>query len=224
MAIPTYTREQLLTLLSTKLADQSTITALEHRDLETAIVNAIYGQIGDIKEISCDTTYIANNFKTGTGLPDEGLGLPSGERYGWAICNGKNGTVDKRGNVSIGYDPSSYATLASTQSGGPNPPYKQGGLKTVTLSVTEIPAHFHHTPNSIFKSFVALGSDYGNNSTTGVSGDNTGGGNELAIMNLATNYTTPNGAALEKTIGGGQSHENMQPYIVTLFIQRIPTT
>ena len=204
MAIPTYTREQLLTLLSTKLADQSTITALEHRDLETAIVNAIYGQIGDIKEISCDTTYIANNFKTGTGLPDEGLGLPSGERYGWAICNGKNGTVDKRGNVSIGYDPSSYATLASTQSGGPNPPYKQGGLKTVTLQESEMPIHNHgYTGRD--------GRGYPRDSADTIGGSE---GDSGWYRSYVRNTKIENK-------GGGQAHNNMQPYIVTLFIQRI---
>ncbi len=218
MAIPTYTREQLLTLLSTKLADQSTITALEHRDLETAIVNAIYGQIGDIKEISCDTTYIANNFKTGTGLPDEGLGLPSGERYGWAICNGKNGTVDKRGNVSIGYDPSSYATLASTQSGGPNPPYKQGGQKRVTLQESEMPSHRHKFSDDTNGDTNTLrsGNDIipfvTNPTSAGISANGSGSGKIYQTSRTGgTNNVT-------------QSHENMQPYIVTLFIQRIPTT
>jgi hypothetical protein len=215
MAIPTYTREQLIALLSTKLADQSTITAVEHRELETAIVNAIYGQIGDIKEISCNTTYITNNFKTGTGSPDEGLGLPSGERYGWAICNGKNGTVDKRGNVSIGYDSVSYPTLASTQSGGALTPYRQGGSRNAVLI-----AHTHESgsyntgsglryllplvtpnPTQIFTSVgLAGGSDvlWRYTKATGVN-------NELQ------NSPTETGL-----------NANMQPYIVTLFIQRIP--
>ena len=212
MAIPTYTREQLITLLSTKLADQSTITAVEHRELETAIVNAIYGQIGDIKEISCNTTYIANNFKTGTGLPDEGLGLPSGERYGWAICNGKNGTVDKRGNVSIGYDPSSYATLASTQSGGPNPPYKQGGEKNVTLQESQMPIHNHGYTGRNGRGFPDASGD--TVPSNWVEGD----GNWYRTYVRDTKIENKGGGLTGATI----AHENMQPYIVTLFIQRIP--
>lgn len=213
MAIPTYTREQLITLISTKLAGSpNTIDAVEHRELETAIVNAIYGQIGDIKEISCNTTYITNNFKTGTNLIDEGLGLPSGERYGWAICNGKNGTVDKRGNVSIGYDPSNYATLASTQSGGTNPPYKQGGDKEVQLSISQMPTHSHdiqfRTDSSAFGNFLTVPFQDTANSDEGSWRTELG---EPAAGNVRIR---------EK--GGNQAHPNMQPYIVTLFIQRIP--
>lgn len=208
MAIPTYTREQLITLISTKLAGSpNTIDAVEHRELETAIVNAIYGQIGDIKEIACDSTYITNNFKIGTNLIDEGLGLSTGERYGWAICNGKNGTVDKRGNVSIGYDPSSYATLASTQSGGGTTPYKQGGLKTVTLTIEQIPIHNH-----------------------GYTGRNGRGFPDASADTVPSNWVEGDGNWYRTYVrdtkienkGGGLAHENMQPYIVTLFIQRIP--
>jgi hypothetical protein len=207
MAIPTYTREQLITLLSTKLADQSTITALEHRDLETAIVNAIYGQIGDIKEIACDNTYITNNFKTGTTLLDEGLGLSTGERYGWAICNGKNGTINKMGRVAIGYDPINYTITTA----GSN----IGGAKTHTLSVTEMPPHSHFSEGYNLKIPAISGNSIPwyswGNSTTAANYPNssiTGGAGSSTTINTSGGATVP--------------HNNMQPYIVTLFIQRIP--
>jgi hypothetical protein len=140
-------RQQIVDKINSYLQTNGNITAAQHKEIELLLVDAIYGaQIGDIKEISCNTNYITNNFKTGTGLPDEGLGLLTGERYGWAICNGKNGTVDKRGNVSIGYDSVSYPTLASTQSGGALTPYKQGGVKTVTLTIDQMPPHSHTRP------------------------------------------------------------------------------
>lgn len=50
---------------------------------------------GDIKEISCDSTYLATNF--------DGTGLGRLERLGWAICNGNNGTVNHDGRVVVAY-------------------------------------------------------------------------------------------------------------------------
>lgn len=206
MAIPTYTREQLITLVNQYLQPNSNIQAIEHNEIETAIVNAIYGQIGDIKEIACDINYINTNFDM-VGL-NPGLGKSTGERYGWAICNGNNGTINKMGRVSIGYDPINY-TIGAT-----------GGSKTHTLNINEIPPHFHHTPGSVFKSFVAGAADLGGNTSTGTGSDSNVTNSEISIAGLGSNYNS-GGAALEKTIGGGQAHNNMQPYIVTLFIQRI---
>ena len=187
MAVPTYTREQLLNLISTKLAGSpNTIHATEHRDLETAIVNAIYGQEGDIKEIAANDAYILANFDM--TAPSPGLGLANGERYGWAICNGYNGTINKMGRVGVGYDPVNY-TL------GTNAGSNTGGEKTHTLLVTEMPPHSHNIPA---RSFAGSGS---------------GGGADFP-QGADTTVST-------SSIGGGLAHNNMQPYIVTLFIQRI---
>jgi microcystin-dependent protein len=223
MSFPAPSKQLIISKINTYLQANGNITAAEHNEIELLLVDAIYGgQIGDIKEISCDVNYINTNFDMG-GL-NPGLGKSTGERYGWAICNGRNGTIDKRGNVSVGYDPSVgiFSTPAPINVQGP-----QAGTRDVTLSVNQIPAHFHHTPGSSFKSFVAGSNDYRieynqSNSSTGVGGDNNASNTEIAITNLNNTYNSPNGAALEKTIGGGQSHNNMQPYVVTLFIQRIP--
>lgn len=208
MAIPTYTREQLITLISTKLAGSpNTIDAVEHRELETAIVNAIYGQIGDIKEIAVNDAYIIANFQTGTSNPQEGLGLVNGERYGWAICNGKNGTVDKRGNVSVGYDPLNGYPLAQLNTGGGPTPYKQGGEKNVTLQESQMPPHNHGYTGRNGRGFPDASGD--TVPSNWVEGD----GNWYRTYVRDTKIENK---------GGGLAHENMQPYIVTLFIQRIP--
>jgi hypothetical protein len=187
MSLAAPSRQEIVTKINNYLQTNGNITAIEHKEIELLLVDAIYGgQIGDIKEIACDINYINTNFKTGTSFLDEGLGLPTGERYGWAICNGKNGTIDKRGRVGVGYNPTDvdFSTLGYT-----------GGAKTHTLSVTEIPPHNHTITKST--------NDVDGNTFSPGSG--TGG---------VTNSSTT---------GGGQSHNNMQPYIVTLFIQRIPT-
>jgi len=64
---------------------------------------------GDTKEIVCDSTYLANNF-TSTGAT-AGLGI--GERAGWAIMNGNNGTPNDAGLTVIAYG-TGYTTLEAT--------------------------------------------------------------------------------------------------------------
>ncbi len=62
---------------------------------------------GDIKEVDCNLTYLNANF--------DGTGLGTNERLGWAICNGNNGTRNRKGRVSVGYDPgvSLYSSLGN---------------------------------------------------------------------------------------------------------------
>lgn len=188
MAIPTYTREQLITLVNQYLVPNSNILATEHNEIETAIVNAIYGQIGDIKEIACDINYINTNFDMNGLTP--GLGKSTGERYGWAICNGNNGTIDKRGRVGVGYNPADvdFSTLGYTS-----------GTKTVTLQESQMPIHNHG-----YTGVVGNGHPDGSGDST-----TTGSGNSYPRQSQLLNK------------GGGQAHNNMQPYIVTLFIQRV---
>jgi microcystin-dependent protein len=198
------TKQQLLDLIVLNLADQSTITASEHRALENAIVDAIFTDkslIGDIKEIAVPQSYIAANFEPSSNVQFEGRALPGSERYGWAICNGKNGTVDKRGNVSIGYDPVNYPLLTLSGANG-----AVGGEKNVTLQEPQMPIHNH-----------------------GYTGRNGTGFPDGSADSVATNWVEgdPNwyrtyvrNTKIENK-GGGQSHNNMQPYIVTLFIQKI---
>jgi hypothetical protein len=202
------TKQQLLDLIILNLANESTITASEHRAIENALVDAIFtdkSQIGDIKEIACNQQYIDDNFEPSSSQ-FEGRALPGSDRVGWAICNGKNGTVDKGGNVSVGYSPSKGYTLT-----GPGVNNGLPGTKTHTLSVTEMPIH-HHRPFQ----YNANTSFYQTRSS----------GYELGGVGSAGNFSDSGGhfsrSSRTDDTGGGLAHNNMQPYIVTLFIQRIP--
>jgi hypothetical protein len=64
---------------------------------------------GDIKEVFCTPTYLTTYF-TQSG-PNAGLGI--GERAGWAICNGNNGTPNDNGRVVVAYG-TSYPVLGAT--------------------------------------------------------------------------------------------------------------
>ena len=190
------------TLILNKLGDSSTITAAEHREVENALADAIfYTPLGDIKEVACSGTYISENFET-SGI-NVGRGKVGSERYGWAICNGSNLTIDKRGRVGIGYDPISYVITTA----GSN----TGGVSTVTLDINQIPTHNHVFP--------------GDDRLANANG--LGGWTNRTTSNFNYDATSPGGGSgkIYRTsdAGFGQSHNNMQPYIVTLFIQKIDT-
>jgi hypothetical protein len=72
----------------------------------------------------------------GRGLTDDfdvltGLGRESTDWYGWAICNGSNGTTDLRERFVLGY------------SNGVNTEEQTGGEKEVSLTVGQLPSHSH---------------------------------------------------------------------------------
>lgn len=67
---------------------------------------------------------------------------------------------------------------------------KTGGSKTVTLNINQIPSHSHSTPTTL---------RYDITSTWWIGGT---GGTTIAVDNKATGST-----------GGGQAHNNLQPFI-----------
>ena len=94
---------------------------------------------------------------------------------------------------------------------------KNGGEKEKTLLIAELPPHYHHKPDSVFKSFAAGSGDYGESSSTGTSTDG-GDNSQMAIGRLGQNYNA-NGDALERTVGDGQSFSLLNPYRVVQFIE-----
>lgn len=84
-----------------KIVIQNTITSSglpEFKDF----INVGAWLKGDTKEVVCDSTYLNTNF--------DSTGLGRGERKGWAIMNGQNGTQNDNGKVVIAYG-STYNTL-----------------------------------------------------------------------------------------------------------------
>jgi hypothetical protein len=154
---------------------------------------------GDIKEVDCTPTYMVTNFLQSG--PNVGLGI--GERTGWAICNGYNGTHNDKGKVIVAYGNqgagTNYPTLGAT-----------GGEETHTLSIPEIPEHDHiytDDANAIAQ-FPEVEPGFPV-PVTGVerlsSATGTGGG--------YTYYTSK--------VGGDGAHNNMQPYVVRLKIMKL---
>jgi hypothetical protein len=202
------TYQQVLDLINTKLANGSSITADEHKEVEIALLNFKNSQwkTGDIKEVDCDNTYINQNFNS------DGSG--KNERVGWQICNGLNGTKNRTGRVSVAWgnvtplgEPIGGNAVAtqfpfiSPQSEPPTStnPVVGGSKDAVVLS------HQHGLANpdtAVMSSAGEPPNDY----TVGIrTGTNTYWG------------------YVENTRLAGESgtDKNMQPYIVTLFIQKV---
>jgi len=99
---------------------------------------------GDIKEVDCSYDYFMANF--------DGTGLGINEREGWAICNGQNDTKDRRGLMSIQFDPTKpYAdTLGKT-----------GGEEKHILTLDELPS------DPVPYTAPKFGLDFGSGTTRG---------------------------------------------------------
>lgn len=114
-----------------------------------------------------------------------GLGLEGGAWYGWAICNGLNGTPDISDKFVLGF------------SNGENTDGQTGGTKEETLTEAQIPSHSHGYKN-------AVGSAYKRGNTGTRFFDN--GNNTVKQTELS---------------GGGEAHNNMPPFIVKAYVQKI---
>lgn len=178
------TQEQLIALVNSKLADYSNIVPSEHREVEIAIINAIFESIPtstrmkyEVIEIDVNLTerptFLVDNFTS--------TGLGKGDYLGYAICNGQNGTKDRGGKVAIGYDQTNYPNIGAT-----------GGSKDAVL--------VEHSHEIAYQGHNAAG-----------------GGSEWVLDNSSASTTVTS----TKSAGVSGVGKNMQPYIVTLFIQKL---
>jgi hypothetical protein len=173
-------KTDLQALVNSNLSSGSQITAVLHREVETALINEI-ALLYEVKELDCPDAFRIANFDS-TGL---GINL----MVGWAICNGANGTRNRNGRTPIGYDATNYPTIGA---GG-------GSKDAVVVS------HSHGaTIQSANES--QSGNPFGSGGTT-IEGTHTYSGTSLPFI--------------IETTGVSGTDKNMQPYIVTLFIQRI---
>ena len=175
-----------------------------------------------------------------------GAGLGEWEKI--YLCNGNNGTPDKRGRVSVGTTTGmGGGTLDSAvdPSVSGNPSYSlvtKYGANTVVLSTAQIPSHNHlatsvvtdtgHThflasvagqSNHPFLSptnYMASMSDFDNNGNYRLGGVTT----PVPTVGLTSNNQTGITVATTVTnVGGGLGHNNVQPSIGCYYIMYIPS-
>ena len=117
---------------------------------------------------------------------------------------------DSAGRVTVAQDTSQteFDTIGET-----------GGSKTVTLSTDEIPAHTHDS-KTLTASFLGRrqGNDYASHwagtNTTVTKGTGRATTDGVGTTNLYQDIISFNLTHEHDSVGGGQAHENMPPYIV----------
>lgn len=178
-----------------------------------------------------------------TGFDVTGAG--SGQFIDVYLCNGSNGTPDKRGRVAVGTTDGSMAgsipmsSVVNPSTPG-NPSYALNtlqGLNNVTLTASQIPSHTHTAtatstadPHNHF--IAKSGDNIGDLTSTSPldtlfdGGDRSynlkstaGTANLGPTSNATVNVTT---SVVVSSTGGGLSHSNIQPTIGAYYIMYIP--
>lgn len=169
-----------------------------------------------------------------------GKGIPDTEWEDIYLCNGLNGTPDKRGRIPVGaivgvpggaldstVDPASDPTF--------NPNYAvgdAGGVNKITITIAQFPAHAHGVTDPEHTHVLAVDEDgvtdlaagrYVASLTTGeTDGDyvlkNGTLGNTPDVGRVASGAT---GISIQNT-GGGAAHDNKQPSLAAYYIMYLP--
>jgi microcystin-dependent protein len=148
------------------------------------------------------------------------------------LCNGSNGTPDKRGRVAVGTTDGSMAgsipmsSVVNPSTPG-NPSYALNsvqGLNNVTLTASQIPSHTHSATSNV------IDPGHQHNYETRITNNRAQFSNterEVTVYQLSTLQTAS--ATTNITVntvignsGGGLSHTNIQPTIGAYYIMFIP--
>lgn len=171
---------------------------------------------------------LANFDGTGAGI----------SALGWNkiyLCNGLNGTPDKRGRVGVGAIdgvPGGPLDAEVNPSYAGNPNYASTdtqGANSVTLTTAQIPSHTHTSSASATSTVIDPGHiHYCGNTPNGWSSSGTVGMLANGVKNVpTTSVTTGITVATDVFIsnnntGGGAAHSNIQPVLACYYIMYIP--
>ena len=166
-----------------------------------------------------------------TNFDGTGAGLNSAGFYKVYLCNGLNGTPDRRGRVAVGAIqnvPGAPLDAAVNPANPGNPNYaifNTGGANTVTLITSQIPIHSHSatatsigtiSPNPHSHSYAGVqapsGQGDGSRTSVPLTRDTSSVSLTVDISTSVTNSDT----------GSGAAHSNIQPVIAAYYIMYIP--
>lgn len=166
-----------------------------------------------------------------TNFDGTGAGLNSAGFYKVNLCNGLNGTPDRRGRVAVGAIqnvPGGPLDAAVNPANPGNPNYaifNTAGANTVTLIASQMPSHSH---GATATSIGTISPNPHSHSYSGVqapSGQGDGSRNSVPLardtssVSLTVDITT---SVTNANTGGGAAHANIQPVIAAYYIMYIP--
>ena len=172
-----------------------------------------------------------------TNFDGAGVGIPTNGFYKVYLCNGLNGTPDKRGRVAVGaiedVPPINIGLDAAVNpsfTGNPNYAlFTTAGANTVTLTTAQLPSHSHTSTAFTSVSIVDPGHTHFVNYLGKNGGDGTNvvgseaGPNNKAVSNNTTGISaTANTSVTIQNTGDGGAHANIQPVIAAYYIMYIP--
>jgi hypothetical protein len=154
------------------------------------------------------------------------------------LCNGLNGTPDKRGVVGVGATNGAMLGLTMPSATNPslgNPTYTVGGSiigsNNVVLSTLQMPSHTHLTTVTINDPGHIHTVEHSNDDNSQLPGNGfQSSENQISGTNtIASNVTGLKGTGAGQNVfvtnsneGGGQAHPNYQPGLGCLYIQYRP--
>lgn len=179
------TKQTILDLINNYIRNKvPKVKKAEHANVEEALLDAIFVPY-QVIEIDCNQQFIDDNFELAPGAT---MGLGKNVMLGFAMCNGNNGTKDRRRRTSVAYDPTAYISGHNYSIIG-----NTGGSEDAVVV-----EHSHNVDGT-------AAADTG----TGIQAFATGTKNETG-GDFGITSTGVSGAG-----------KNMQPFIVTLVVQRI---
>lgn len=232
---PSNTREVLQATLN-KVCQVESNLALTIISFETS-----YVKVSEIN--SYIQTYLTTNSNSTSLISSKMIPYVAVEYYGplnyfnaagvgegdWAnvyLCNGQNGTPDKRGRVAVGRtDVVGGGTMSDEVNPNilGNPEYTGNttvGSNSVVLDVSQIPSHTHSNT-------VTNNGDHTHTYTQeDPSGSGNSNGSEDGISSFPEATTSSNGdhthTVTINPTGGGEAHSNIQPSLACNYIIHIP--
>lgn len=123
---------------------------------------------------------------------------------GWYLCDGSNGTPDLRDRFIIGAG-NSYAVGAT------------GGVSSVTLAITNMPAHTHTATSTVTDSGHSHVLQY----ASGLLGSGSSGGlKQVGTSSTDPAFTGISVATTNSSVGSGTSFSVLNPYYALAYIMK----